>query len=142
MGNFLGNTKLGAGVKMAFYRDRYYGGNSYFHYKTNVNMNNIMVMIEAIGYAYGAGAAIRSAVCFYAYAGSGSVISIGTSNVYGGMSMQGAYTSSDGYACFYLYCPSYYSGWVFNSYTLNPTGYDYDVAISSVTQTSSTSNQY
>ena len=142
MGNFLASTKFQAGVKMAFYRDRYYGGNSYFHYKTNITMSNIMIMIEALGYAYGAGQAIRSAVCFYAYAGTGSVISIGTGNVYGGMTMQGAYTSTDGYACFYTYSPSYYSGWVFNAYTLNPTGYDYNVTITNVTQTSSTSNQF
>lgn len=142
MGNFIGGTKPNSGVKLAFYRDRYYGGNNYFHYKTNIPMNNIMVMIEALGYAYGAAVAIRSAVCFYAYAGNSNVINIGTSNVYSGMAMQGAYRSSDGYACFYTNVSSYYSGWVFNSYALNPTGFDFDVQITSVVQTAATANQF
>jgi hypothetical protein len=142
MASLLANTRFASGVQMAFFRDRYYGGGNYFHYKTNVNMNNIMVMIEAIGYAYGGGAAIRSAWNFYAYAGSGTAISIGLQNVYGGMSAYSVYTSSDGYACICASCGSYYSGWVMNAYTLNPTGYNFNVQITSTVQSTSSSNQF
>jgi hypothetical protein len=142
MANFLSNTRPAPGVQLGFFKDRYYGGNSYFHYKTNINMNNIMCTIEALGYSYGAGLAIRSAWSFYAYAGNNSTISIGTSNAYGGMTAHGVYTSSDGYVVIRAYCPSYYSGWVLNAYCLNPTGYNFNVSVTASVQTDNTGNYY
>ncbi len=142
MANLLGNTRPAAGVQLGFYRDRYYGGDNYFHYKTNIPMNNTMCMIESLGYAYGAGAAIRCAWVFYTYAPSNDVINIGLQNVYGGMSAHGVYKSSDGYAVIRAYSPSYYSGWIFNAYCLNPTGYNFQVSITAAVQTSNTGNYY
>ena len=142
MANFLANTRPAPGVQLGFFKDRYYGGNNYFHYKTNINMSNIMCTIEAVGYSYGAGTAIRSAWCFYSYGGSGTAISIGTSNVYSGMNAHGVYTSSDGYVVIRAYTPSYYSGWIFNAYCLNPTGYNFNVSVTASVQTDNAGNYY
>jgi hypothetical protein len=142
MANFLANTRPAPGVQLGFFKDRYYGGNNYFHYKTNINMNNIMCTIEAVGYSYGANLPIRCAWSFYAYAGNNSTISIGTSNVYGGMSAHGVYTSSDGYVVIRANCASYYSGWVLNAYCLNPTGYNFNVSVTASVQTDNAGNYY
>lgn len=142
MAKLQGNTRPAPGVQLGFFRDRYYGGDNYFHYKTNIPLNYTMCMIEAIGYAYGAGQAIRSAWCFYTYAPANDVINVGLQNTYGGMSAHGVYKSSDGYAVIRAYCPSYYSGWIFNAYCLNPTGYNFQVSILASVQTSNTGNYY
>jgi hypothetical protein len=66
--NLKANTKVVYGVQHDFYQNRYYGGNTYFHYKTNIALATYtMVMIEAIGYAYGANQSIRSSWVFYSY---------------------------------------------------------------------------
>ena len=141
MAKLLGNTRPTSGVQLGFYKDRYYGGNSYFHYKTNVTFSNIMVMIEAVGYSYGNNAPIRCAWCFYAY-GNGSIYSVGTQNTYDGLSAYSVYKSTDSYIVIVANGAAYYSGWVFNAYTVAPAGYNFEVGFTSVTQTTATSGVY
>jgi hypothetical protein len=142
MANLLGNTRPAGGVQYAIFRDRYYGGDTYYHYKTNIPMNNTMCMIEAIGYSYGNGTAIRCAWVFYTYAASNNTINIGLQNVYSGLSAHGVYKSSDGYAVVRATGPSYFSGWVLNAYCLNPTGYNFEVSVTASVQTSNSGNYY
>lgn len=142
MGNFMPNTSPAPGVQLGIYKDRFYSGDSYFHYKTNIPMSNIMCMIEAIGYSYGNGVAIRSAWGFYAYAGTNDVINVGLYNIYGGMTAHGVYKSSDGYAVIRASTAPYFSGWVFNAYCLQPAGYNFKVSIISSVQTSNSGNYY
>lgn len=142
MANFLSNTKPANGVQLGIYTTRVYGGDNYFHYKTNLTMSNVMCMIEAVGYSYGANAAIRSSWCFYPYSGTNSIINDGLSNTYGGLTAHGIYKSADGYVVIRAYCPSYYSGWVLNAYTVNPGGYNSSVSISASVQTSNSGNYY
>jgi hypothetical protein len=101
-----------------------------------------MCMIEAVGYSYGANQAIRAAWSFYNYPDGGGVTYIGLQNYYGGLSANRVYLSSDQYTVIVAYCPSYYSGWTLNSYSLNPNGYNYDVGITAVAQLSSNANYY
>jgi hypothetical protein len=130
------------GVQYDFYQNRFYGGDTYFHYKTNIPMNNIMCMIEAVGYAYGANAAIRSTWSFYAYSAGNTTISIGLANYYSAMTAHGVYKSSDGYACIRANVASYYTGWSFNAYCLNPTGAGFQVSMLAAVQTSNSGNYY
>ena len=142
MANLLGNTRPAGGVQYAIFRDRYYGGDSYYHYKTNIPMNNTMCMIEAIGYSYGSNTAIRCSWVFYTYAPSNTTINIGLQNVYSGLSADGVYSSTDGYAVIRATGASYFSGWVFNAYCLNPTGYNFEVSITASVQTTNSGIYY
>ena len=140
MANISGNSRIAPGVYHDIYQHRFYGGDNYFHYKTNIALSTyIMVMIEAIGYAYGANQSIRSSWVFYSYS---HLSNPATANVYSGMNADGVYVSSDNYVCIRAYCPSYFSGWTFNAYTLNPTGYNTQVQFTAVVQTSNSGNYY
>ena len=140
MANFLANTKFGGGAQMNFFQHRFYGGNTYFHYKTNLQLSTfVMVTIEAVGYAYGANQAIRSAWNFYSYI---YLVHGTVQNYYGGMSAHGVYVSSDNYVCIRASCAPYYSGWSFNAYTQNPTGYNTTVSFLASVQTDNGGNYY
>jgi hypothetical protein len=141
MANLTPSTRIsGVGVKYDFFQHRFYGGDNYFHYKTNIALSTyVMVMIEAIGYAYGANQSIRSSWVFYSYS---YLASAGTANVYSGLSADGVYVSSDGYVCIRANCASYFSGWCFNAYTVCPAGFNADVTFTAVVQTSNSGNYY
>lgn len=139
MANLAPSTRM-TGVKYNFFQHRFYGGDNYFHYKTNIALGTyVMIMLEAIGYAYGANQSIRSSWVGYSYS---YLAQAGVADVYGGLNAHGVYTSSDGYICIRAYCPSYFSGWSFNAYTLNPAGYNADVTFTAVVQTSNSGNYY
>lgn len=139
MARLAASTKM-TGVKYDFFQNRYYGGDTYFHYKTNIALSTyIMVMIEAIGYAYGANQSIRASWVFYSYS---HLANPGTATVYGGLSADGVYVSSDGYVCIRANCAPYFSGWCFNSYCVNPAGYNTDVVFTAVSQNSNSGNYY
>jgi hypothetical protein len=128
------------GVQYDFYQHRFYGGDTYFHYKTNIALATyIMVMIEAIGYAYGANQSIRASWVFYSYS---YLANPGTSTVYGGLTADGVYASSDSYVCIRANAAPYFSGWSFNSYCLNPTGYNFAVSFTAVSQNTNSGNYY
>jgi hypothetical protein len=117
-----------------------YSGGDYFHYKTNiVKGGGWMGMIEFVGHNFGSGGLpIRSAMCFYAYSATQTLINVGLSNAYPGMIAQTVYQSSDNYAVLVVSTSYYYSGWVLNAYQVNPTTPGYDLQILAVAQTSST----
>ena len=132
-------------IKLNFYYTVTYSGGSYYHYKTNIPTNSsFMGMIEFVGNNYGSGTIpIRSAACFYCYSAVNDVINIGLSNCYSeGMFAERVYKSSDGYAVICVSVNSYFSGWVLNAYTSNPTTPGFDVQILSVAQTSSTASAF
>lgn len=140
MANLLANTKVVSGVQHDIFQHRFYGGDSYFHYKTNIALSTyIMVMIEAVGYSYGANQSIRSSWVFYSYS---HLANPGVQDVYGGMNAHGVYVSSDNYVCIRAYCPSYFSGWTFNAYCVNPAGYNTNISFLASVQTSNSGNYY
>ena len=139
MANLLANTKVGTGVQYEIYQHRFYGGDTYFHYKTNIPLSSfVMFMIEAIGYAYGANAPIRASWVGYSYL---YLANANTATVYGGLTAHGVYTSSDSYICIRANAAPYFSGWCFNAYTL-AAGNGFNVQFTSVSQNSNSGNYY
>lgn len=132
----------GAGINAQYniYENRFYGGDTYWHYKTNIptygwSMHNI----EAVGYSYGGGVPIRCNWCFHT--SNGTFYSQELSNIYSGLSANRLYASGDNYVVFVATGPSYFSGWSINAYSLNPTG-PFNVQITAAVQTSSNANYY
>lgn len=132
-------------INLNFHYTVTYSGGDYYHYKTNIPTNgSFMGMIEFVGLNYGGGTIpLRAAVSFYCYAAYNDVIQIGLSSCYtGGMTAERVYKSSDGYAVICMSTSNYYSGWVMNSYTANPTTPGFIIQITGLTQTSSTASAY
>lgn len=123
------------------YQNRFYGGNEFFHYKTNISYYGwSMFNIEAVGYNYGSNLPIRCNWCGHVSYGNG-LYNLALRDIYTGLSANRIYNSSDGYLCIVAQGNSYFSGWSFNAYSLNPTG-PLDVTILAATQSSSNSNVY
>jgi hypothetical protein len=137
-----GNT--GVRVQYCFYENRYYGGNLYFHYKTNIPYTQwAMYNIEAVGYNYGSGQPIRCTWNFHISYGNG-FYSVQYQNTYSGLSANTLYRSSDGYVVLVANAPSaYFAGWSFNAYTTNaiPQG-GFEISMLAVAQTASNANYY
>jgi hypothetical protein len=128
-------------TKLNFYYTVTYSGGNYYHYKTNiVKGNSWMGMIEFVGNNFGSGSIpIRSAICFYAYSATQTLINVGLSNAYsGGMVAETVYQSSDNYAVLVVSSDNYFSGWVMNAYQSNPTTPGYDLQILAMSQSTST----
>ena len=126
-----GEVSLTPGIQYNIWEGRYYGGNNYFHHKTNIPYSSwAMFRIEAVGYSYGAGLAIRSIFCFHTSTG---IYNTDLRDYYAGMKADSIYNSTDNYIVLVCYTPSYYSGWCLNAYTLNPTGI-FNVQIQAVAQ--------
>ena len=132
-------------IKLNFYHTVTYSGGNFYHYKTNITLaSGFMGMIEFVGNNYGDGTIpIRAAACLYAYPPYNDFINVGLSSCYsGGMTAVRVYKSSDNYAVICVSTNNYYSGWVLNAYTANPTTPGFDIQILGVTQTSSTTSVY
>jgi len=116
---------------------------TYYHFKTNVPLNSyIMCMVEAVGYSYGARVPIRCAWTFYAYQYFGPGNGLQNSN-YTGLTANGIYLSSDNYYCIRANTSSgYYTGFVLNAYTLNPTGAGFETRILAATANTNSGNAY
>jgi len=134
------DSQAAPGVQYDIWQGRYYGGDTYWHYKTNMPVSSWqMMMVEAVGYSYGSNLAIR---CAWAWHVSyGGLYHVALQDYYGGLNANRVYVSSDGYVVFVAYGASYYSGWTLNAYSLNPTG-TFDLGITAVAQTGSSSNYY
>lgn len=122
-----------------------YGGGSWYHFVTNIpNNSNRMFMIEAVGYAYGNGQAIRCAWSGYPYGPSNQVINRQARTLYGGLTPYVAYQGfsgdGNGYVCLKASTNSYFSGWTFNGYTPSPAGYGFQIRITQQTQNNDSSN--
>lgn len=140
-----GDTGGNSGVRVqyCFFENRYYGGDTYWHYKTNIPFSQwAMYNIEAVGYSYGSGLPIRCTWNFHISFGNG-FYSVQYQNTYSGLTADRLYNSSDGYVVLVANGASYFSGWSFNAYTTNaiPQG-GFEIAMLAVVQTSSNANYY
>lgn len=129
-------------TRLNFYHMVTYSGGNFYHFKTNVTLNSgFMGMIEFVGSNYGDGMIpIRAAASFYAYTPYNDFISIGlnSSTYSGGMTVHRVYKSSDNYACIVVETNNYFTGFILNSYTSNPTTPGFNTGILAVSQTSNT----
>lgn len=141
--NFItSQSRPGYGVKYDIWEGRYYGGDTYFHFKTNMRADSWnMAMIEAVGDSYGSNTAIRCAWAWHVSYNCGSLYNTALQNFYSGLSADGIYISSDCYVVIRANGASYFSGWTLNAYTLNPTG-DFNLEITASVQTSNSGNYY
>lgn len=143
-GTYTSNTQ--PTTRLNFYHMVTYGGNNYYHFKTNIGLTSgFMGMIEFVGANYGDGMIpIRAAASFYAYSPYNAFINVGlSSSTYtGGMSVDTVYKSTDNYAVVVVSTNAYYSGFVLNAYTSNPTTPGFDLQILAVAQTTSTAAVY
>lgn len=121
----------------------------YYHIKTNISTTEYnMFMVEAVGFAYGAGLPIRCAWGGYTYPPynpGAYIIQIAMQDAYTGLSANGVYKSSDNYVVLRAYGHPYYSGWVLNTYTANPTGTyytGYPISVLSVAQNANNGTYY
>jgi len=115
---------------------------NYIHMETSITQpsSNIMMMIEAVGYCYGASNPIRCAWRFYSYA---SVIGGGNNSSYTGMSADGVYYTSAGYVAIRAYTSSpYYLGFTLNAYPTAGNGTGQPVSIRRVSQNSTSGAYY
>ena len=117
------------------------GSPNYVHFKTNVSTSTEKIfMLEAIGFNYGTGQAIRCSWGVYTTGGGGAVHKgLQTST---GLTADGVYASSDGYACIRAYNGSslYFAGWILNGH-VHPS-YSVTLAITASSQNSTSGNYY
>lgn len=141
MANLLSNTRVGGNIQYGFYTQAaaFDFSPTYWHYKTNIALSTyVMGMVEAIGYNYGSGNAIRCAWTFYSYA---YLANPSTQTYYPGLSADGVYVSSDGYICLRATGASYFAGWTFNATTL-AAGSGTQISFTAVSRNSTTGNYY
>ena len=119
------------------------GSPTYVHMKTNIYApsEDSMYMFEAVGYAYGAGAAVRCAWGIYTY--QGTLYQTGVANIYSGMNADGMYKSGDGYVCIRAYSAGmYYLGFTLNVYACRLDTNHQNVNITAASQNSTSGNYY
>lgn len=140
-GDVGGNT--GVRVQYCFYENRFYGGDTYWHYKTNIPYSQWgMYNIEAVGYNYGAALPIRCTWNFHISYGNG-FYSVQLIKSYDGLNADRLYNSSDGYVVLVAQGNSYFAGWSFNAYITNAIpGGGFEVSMLAAVQTSSNANYY
>ena len=133
-------------TRLNFYYVVTYSGGNYYHLKTNITLDSgFMGMIEFVGANYGDGMVpIRAAISFYAYPPSNAFINVGLNNsdYSGGMIAHTVYKSTDNYACMVVQTNNYFTGFILNSYTSNPTTPGHNTQILAMSQTSSTTAVY
>jgi len=158
MATFQGPTDIGPYNANSYFTQRaFYTFNTtvssptYIHMKTNIGglSNYAMYMIEAVGYNYGVGAAIRCAWGFYLYSpaatyATGTLNSVGLKNQFGGMSADGVYMSSDYFVTIRAAVSSnYFNGFTLNGYSVRTdTGAAQNISIQAAVQTSNSGNYY
>lgn len=132
----------GINAQYNIFENRFYGGGVYFQYKTNIPFSGwSMHNIEAVGYNYGNSLPIRCNWVFHV-SGGGGPHQPEYSNIYGGLTAQRVYNSSDGYAVVAASTnTAYFAGWSLNAYALNPTG-PVNVSILASVQLNSDYNYY
>lgn len=121
------------------------GGSAYIHFKTNQYMTyNQIVTIEGTGYNYGTAKPIKCRWSFYAY--NNQLYNKGvTTDATSGVSADGMYLSSDGYACIRAWASStYFLGLMLNAYTSGAGSHPFggQVAITSVAKNSTSGNHF
>jgi hypothetical protein len=115
---------------------------NYIHMETNITQpsSNIMMMLEAVGYNYGASLPVRCAWVFYSYA---SAIGNGNNGAYTGLSADGIYYTSAGYVAIRAYTSSpYYLGFTLDAYPAAGNGGGTIINIRRVSQNSTSGAYY
>lgn len=115
---------------------------NYIHMETNIThpSSNVMMMIEAVGYNYGASNPIRCSWTFYSYA---YIIAGYGNGAYTGMSADGVYYASSGYVTIRAYTTSpYYCGFTLNAYPTAGNGLGTTLTIRRVSQNSNSGAYY
>ena len=121
------------------------GSPLYIHMKLNLGPSiDTMYMIEAVGFNYGNGTAIRCAWGFqWSYGPAGYIANVGLQNIYGGMSAHGVYKSTDGYCVIRAYANShYYNGFMLNGYATRTDTTHYQLSVTAAIQTDNSGNYY
>lgn len=118
------------------------GSPQYVHFKTNVSTSTEKIfMLEAIGYNYGLGLAIRCSWGVYTTGGGGATAKGLQTFSSTGLVADGVYASSDGYACIRAYGSSlYFAGWVLNGH-VHPS-WSVTISITDVNQNATSGNYY
>jgi len=144
MANLASATNIyGGRIQLGFFQ--FSNGSSsgnYIHMETNITQpsSNVMMMIEAVGYCYGASNPVRCAWRFYSYA---YVIGGGNNSGYTGMSADGVYYTGAGYVAIRAYTASpYYLGFTLNAYPTAGNGTGAIVSIRRVSQNSTSGAYY
>ena len=115
---------------------------NYIHMETSITAPSsyVMMMLEAVGYNYGASAPVRCAWNFYTY--DYTIGNVNNSN-YTGMNADGVYASSAGYMCIRAYTASpYYLGFTLNAYPTAGNGAQTLISIRRVSQNSTAGSYY
>jgi hypothetical protein len=118
------------------------GGGSYIHMETSIPQpsSNVMMMLEAVGYNYGASANVRCAWNFYSY--DYAIGNVNNSN-YTGLQADGVYFTSAGYVAIRAYTASpYYLGFTLNAYPTAGNGTQASISIRRVSQNSTSGAYY
>lgn len=119
------------------------GSPAYVHMKTNIAAGaaDSMWMFEAVGYAYGAASPVRCSWGLYVY--NNNLYQTGVANIYGGMSADGSYVSSDGYVCIRAVSGGiYFLGFTLNAYAVRLDTTHQNVTITAASQNSTSGNYY
>lgn len=116
----------------------------YIDVKTDIpaSIGSIMVMFEAVGYAYASQQAIRSSWSFHRYANT--TYNVGLHNCYPGLNATGVYVSADGYMCLKATVSStYFIGVTFNAYlTTTNSGEGLKVGVTNIATTANAGNVF
>lgn len=112
------------------------------HIKTDIPKGTpgFMVMIEAVGFAYGSAQAIRAEWCFYQW--ESVLYSTGFQAIYPGLTPTAVYFSTDNYVCLRGTWASYYSGFTLNAYVGNADRPGTPIGILDVSANTNTGNYY
>jgi hypothetical protein len=115
---------------------------NYIHMETSITAPSsyIMMMLEAVGYNYGASAPVRCAWNFYSY--DYAIGNVNNSN-YTGLQADGVYFTSAGYVAIRAYTASpYYLGFTLNAYPTAGNGAQQPISIRRVSQNSTSGAFY
>jgi hypothetical protein len=115
---------------------------NYIHMETSITAPSsyVMMMLEAVGYNYGASNPIRCAWNFYTYLYT--IGNVNNSN-YTGLTADGVYATSAGYMCIRAYTASpYYLGFTLNAYPTAGNGAQTSISIRRVSQNSTSGAYY
>jgi hypothetical protein len=115
---------------------------NYIHMETNIThpSSNVMLMLEAVGYCYGASNPVRCSWNCYSYE---YIISNVNNTSYTGMSADGVYYGNSGYVVIRAYTSSpYYLGFTLNAYMVAGNGAQVPMSIRRVSQNSTSGVYY
>jgi len=144
MANLAAATKIESGMQQygVFSFSNGSSSGNYIHMETSIPAPStyVMMMLEAVGYNYGASANVRCAWNFYSY---DYVIGNVNNSNYTGLQADGVYFTSAGYVAIRAYTASpYYLGFTLNAYPTAGNGAQTLISIRRVSQNSTSGAYY